>query len=459
LEQVSVEFADWDRAEQAAAEHLAPVLDQASSAGLVSGWWFIRKYPCWRVRMLPGHDSTTMRAAVEAMFGSLAVPGGPLRQWRPGRYEAEEAAFGGPEAMAVAHSLFTADSAAVMRLAAGDKVGLGRRALSVLLCTALLRAAKLEWYEQGDAWHHVPRERTLPADAPAAQITGLADTITTLLTADITSASGLFDAGGPLAGTEQWMAAFRDAGKSTGGICQVHARHAKGRRQVQAARLSPVSARTMSSRARRPAHSPTGWRACPRAASPGCPPRRRRWQRRAAGPGDRCRCGRSLDPDASPADGHSHGHEPARDRRAAVPHAVGHQLAGQRHHLESPWAGPAQRTHYERAGQPHLLRHRRDRHAPRNSCLGHQATSLPGPPRPGRAPGIATGTRRMHARLGPGRQVTRATARSPRPRGRERSHRPPTAGPAARRMYPKPPTPRPPGATHLVTHGRPRPSL
>jgi hypothetical protein len=39
---------------------------------------------------------------------------------------------------------------------------------------------------------------------------------------------------------------------------------------------------------------------------------------------------------------------------------------------------------------------------------GHERAGLPGPPRPGRAPGTATGTGRMHARLSPGRQATRS---------------------------------------------------
>ena len=213
-EQVFVEFADWENAEQAAAERLAPVLDQASAAGLISGWWFIRKRPCWRVRVLPGHDRAAMRATVETALDSLAIPGGPLRQWLPGTYEAEEAAFGGPEAMTAAHRLFAADSAAIMRLAAGGKAGLGRRELSVLLCTALLRGARLEWYEQGDAWHRVTRERPLPPNVTAAQLAGLTESTAALLTADTAPGSGLLDASGPLAGTEQWVAAFRDAGKS-----------------------------------------------------------------------------------------------------------------------------------------------------------------------------------------------------------------------------------------------------
>ena len=239
-EQVFVEFADWENAEQAAAERLAPVLDQASAAGLVSGWWFIRKRPCWRVRVLPGHDRAAMRATVETALDSLAIPGGPLRQWLPGTYEAEEAAFGGPEAMTAAHRLFVADSAAIMRPRRRKQSRPGPRELSVLLCTALLRGARLEWYEQGDAWHRVTRERPLPPNVTAAQLAGLTESTAALLTADTTPGSGLLDASGPLAGTEQWVAAFRDAGKSLGELARSGDTPARTARSPQLPRHLPL---------------------------------------------------------------------------------------------------------------------------------------------------------------------------------------------------------------------------
>jgi hypothetical protein len=48
---------------------------------------------------------------------------------------------------------------------------------------------------------------------------------------------------------------------------------------------------------------------------------------------------------------------------------------------------------HERAGQPHPLRHRRDRHALRNCRLAHQTTDLPGPPRPRTSTGNSNGHR------------------------------------------------------------------
>lgn len=51
--QLYIQFTDWAKAEQIAVDHFAPVLDQAQQDGLISGWWFIRKHPCWRMRLLP----------------------------------------------------------------------------------------------------------------------------------------------------------------------------------------------------------------------------------------------------------------------------------------------------------------------------------------------------------------------------------------------------------------------
>lgn len=63
--------------------------------------------------------------------------------------------------MTCAHELFHADSRAILALHHHTNP-LGRRELSVLLCTVLMRAASLEWYEMGDTWHQVTAERPLP---------------------------------------------------------------------------------------------------------------------------------------------------------------------------------------------------------------------------------------------------------------------------------------------------------
>jgi thiopeptide-type bacteriocin biosynthesis protein len=215
-----VEFTDWAASEQTAARHLAPLMRQAQDSGLISGFWFVRKHPCWRLRLRlpPGSDGHVLEALIRPALDGLADSGAIL-QWRPGIYEAEEAAFGGPSGMAIAHDLFAADSEAVLRLlgnADGSGVRLGRRELSLALCTTLLHAARLEWYEQGDAWHRVTRMRPLPGDVTAGQVSGLTASTATLLASDTSPASPLLEAGGPLAGAAAWAAAFRQAGEDLG---------------------------------------------------------------------------------------------------------------------------------------------------------------------------------------------------------------------------------------------------
>ena len=211
--QIYIEFEDWADAEQAFAAHIAPLLRQAANDDVIASWWFIRKHPCWRIRVrpAPGRDAAEsfLRPALDALRARGVIAG-----WRPGIYDAEEAAFGGPEGMAVAHELFAADSGAAASLVAGtlDGLELGRRELSVLLCSVLLRAAGLEWYEQGDAWHRVTRERPLPADVPADRLAGTFGSLRTLLAADLMPGSKLFSAGGPAAAAANWVGAFRQAG-------------------------------------------------------------------------------------------------------------------------------------------------------------------------------------------------------------------------------------------------------
>lgn len=222
--QMYVEFTDWADSEQAAVWHLAPRLHQAHDSGLISGFWFVRKHPCWRLRLrlAPGSDRHALEVAIRPMLDGLADSGAILRWW-PGVYESEEAAFGGPPGMTIAHDLFVADSEAVLRFlggVGGSEVRLGRRELSLVLCTTLLRGARLEWYEQGDAWHRVARERPLPDDVTGEQVSGLTASTRMLLTADTSAGSPLFEAGGPLGGAADWAATFRRGGEALGALAQ-----------------------------------------------------------------------------------------------------------------------------------------------------------------------------------------------------------------------------------------------
>lgn len=71
-------------------------------------------------------------------------------RWWPMVYEPETAAIGGPTAMDTVHDLFCADSVGVLDYLRQDAPGLGRRELSVLLLSGLLRAAGLDTFKCGD---------------------------------------------------------------------------------------------------------------------------------------------------------------------------------------------------------------------------------------------------------------------------------------------------------------------
>ncbi|MGH3928874.1 MAG: thiopeptide-type bacteriocin biosynthesis protein [Pseudonocardiaceae bacterium] len=213
--QLYIQFTDWSNAEQAAADHLAPLLRHAEEDGLVAAWWFMRKHPCWRLRLQPGPAGRTMKAGLGAAFDELAADG-RIGGWSPGVYEAETAAFGGDAGMDLAHGLFCEDSRAVLDLLRSGGNDLGRRELSLLLCSALMRGAGLEWYEYGDVWHRVALERRLPADVPTSKLTAMADDLRQLMLADITPDGPLLGTHAPLASAARWTDAFRRAGRNLG---------------------------------------------------------------------------------------------------------------------------------------------------------------------------------------------------------------------------------------------------
>ncbi len=212
--QLYLEFADWHRADGVAAERLVPTLRLLESeAGL--SWWYIRKHPCWRLRLRTPDREERMRVRIETVLNTL-VRAGHLRRWWTGVYEPESIVFGGPEGMEAAHELFHADSRAVLTVQEQDHPGLGRRELSVLLCSALIRGAGLEWYEQGEVWHRVAQERPLPEDIAEERIRAMAGDVHALLQADVSSGGPLFAAGGAAAVAASWAEAFHTTGRVLG---------------------------------------------------------------------------------------------------------------------------------------------------------------------------------------------------------------------------------------------------
>ncbi|MFJ9085468.1 thiopeptide-type bacteriocin biosynthesis protein [Streptomyces sp. NPDC102384] len=208
--QVYVEFPDWHDADRTAAEHLLPLLIDMENGGVLSSWWFIRKHPYWRLRM---HTSDEKRARKELCTQlDKLVGAGNLRGWRPGSYEPETAAFGGPTGMTIAHRLFAADSRHVLAQPAECELSLGRREISLLLCTLMMRAAGQEWGEQGDVWDLVINEQYRNAAALTHQVNALAETVRPLLLSDLAADGPLFGPGKPLAPIAEWAAAFETAG-------------------------------------------------------------------------------------------------------------------------------------------------------------------------------------------------------------------------------------------------------
>ena len=163
----------------------------------------------WKLRFIP---TETGQRTISDLLDLLALDG-RIIGWAPGVYEPETLAFGGELGIQIAHTLFHHDSRHLLQYAAVP-AQLGQREVTVLLCSVLLRAAGLDWYEQGDVWARVA---DLRADAPAAlpedphRVAELTSAMRHLMTADT---RGLWRTGQPLAGQDGWFGAFETAGQA-----------------------------------------------------------------------------------------------------------------------------------------------------------------------------------------------------------------------------------------------------
>ncbi|GAB3977746.1 hypothetical protein GCM10029978_068400 [Actinoallomurus acanthiterrae] len=151
--QVNIAYpgSDSHQRERHAIGHLAPILPDAEADGLITSWWFIRKGH-WRVRYL---------LTEQAHAHDRSDPLHPLLTtgvtWTDDIYEPEIHAFGGPASMDAAHALFHHDSRHLLTFLHDDPTD--RREHSLVLCTALMRAAELDWNEQGDVWARLAEQR------------------------------------------------------------------------------------------------------------------------------------------------------------------------------------------------------------------------------------------------------------------------------------------------------------
>nr|WSZ99025.1 methyltransferase, FxLD system [Streptomyces sp. NBC_00857] len=200
--QHNVTFADRANGKRAIADRLRPALLAAEEDGQLTGWWFMNKQP-WPLRYRSAEPSTL----VESLLSDL-VDSGTVRSWLPGIYEPETAAFGGSKAMDAAHELFHQDSRHLLTYQPGPG-RLGRRETAVLLISAMMRAARLDWFEQGDVWAKAAALRPAPEELPPDRAAALGTAIKRLMTVDTRS---LCRPTGPLEGHDEWVAAFERAG-------------------------------------------------------------------------------------------------------------------------------------------------------------------------------------------------------------------------------------------------------
>ncbi|MEU8740813.1 methyltransferase, FxLD system [Streptomyces halstedii] len=198
-QQHNITFPDRDTGRRAVTEHLAPVLLAAEADGQLSGWWFMNKQP-WRLRYVADQPSPTVLTLLDEW-----VADGTARSCTTGIYEPETEAFGGADAMTAAHALFHEDSRHLLTYPVHNE-HLGRRETAILLMSSMMRAANLDWFEQGDVWAKVSALR--PGTGTPAS-TRLTSAMRTLMT---TEARSLCREHGPLDGHADWVAAFERVG-------------------------------------------------------------------------------------------------------------------------------------------------------------------------------------------------------------------------------------------------------
>lgn len=197
----------WAHAEAVFATHVGPRLDRLRGR---PGWWFLRKHPCWRIRVHT-RDHAVVREALDELVTNRVING-----WRPGIYEPETTAFGGATGIDAIHDLFCADSRGVLAYARQDTPLVGRRELSLLLIRGMHQAAGLDGFEIGDVFARVAAMRPTPADTDAARIDGLAQAMRPLLTAMVSISSGPFTEPETAAYALPWLTGYTDAGHRLG---------------------------------------------------------------------------------------------------------------------------------------------------------------------------------------------------------------------------------------------------
>ncbi|MCC3767572.1 thiopeptide-type bacteriocin biosynthesis protein [Streptomyces sp. UNOC14_S4] len=200
--QTHIKFTDPQVAEQLAVCRLRPRLAVAEH---LVGWHFIRKGQWWRLRYHQDPRATKEADSILAQVPSI--------QWQHDIiYEPETHAFGGPEAMDIAHHLFHDDSCQVLdHLARTRHQRDSRLEMSLLLLTALMRGAAQDWYEQGDIWAKITVDRPATPNE-ASRLDSAKNMLKPFLMVDTGPDTALVTTG-RLSDAAIWLAAFTTAGR------------------------------------------------------------------------------------------------------------------------------------------------------------------------------------------------------------------------------------------------------
>jgi protein-L-isoaspartate(D-aspartate) O-methyltransferase len=215
--QYNITFTSHGDGELVAARHLLPALTAAQASRSLDQWWYIRKRPAWRLRYLapPGPG---IGALLDHLTSQREITG-----WTRGIYEPETTAFGGPDALPAAHLLFHHDSRHILaRVTAPAGIpALGKRETAIVLCSAMLRGAELDWYEQGDVWDKVARLRAGAGALPAGQAAQLRPAMYRLLTISTRNLDGGQTGAHP--GSSEWISAFEQTGQALADLARTGA--------------------------------------------------------------------------------------------------------------------------------------------------------------------------------------------------------------------------------------------
>lgn len=201
--QIIIAFPDPHTAQDVAVTHLAPIFAETETRRLITAWFFVRK-GSWRLRYLPTFSTSAADAFLHDRL-ALLNHAGRIAAVLPGIYEPEVHAFGGAAAMDAAHQLWYHDSRHLLTPRGGREASHDRE-LSIILCAAMMRAAGLDPYEQGDVWARVAEHRDPPDNA---LVDGLQGPVQRLLTV---APASLTHAGAPLAGVRTWIDAYTTLG-------------------------------------------------------------------------------------------------------------------------------------------------------------------------------------------------------------------------------------------------------